>query len=327
MKTVTILFFVLSGICSATIGSEPDDQVDGEVVRVVSKLLIEHHLQRKGIDKKKRSRDWAREYLLTLDPQRMHFLNSDVTEFMKKADLVLTDAQNGNVEFAHLVAQRFRQRFDANAVLISKLLEAEHDFTAEETVRFRHEDYAIGKLESDERWRLRVKHELLIESPHDPGSDTARKFLLGRYSRIQRHIDSLTQSNLLILYIESLARTFDSRSAYYDSHYFTRMFRVSHVGSYTIGLRFELRDGDLWILPSSSKSPTMSQLAGCRIVAVRLEGKKPIHLSGLTDRTAILTLASPISELGNARTVILDVDDPKRGKRIVVVADRWLPGR
>ena len=106
------------------------------------------------------------------------------------------------------------------------------------------------------------------------------------------------------------------------------MYRTSHIPNYTLGLRLAYRDGDLWIRPTARDTVSGGQSsAGCRIVAVRLKGQEPIHLSGLTDGTAIRTIISPIGELGHAKTVILDVDDPKRGKRTTLAADRWLPGR
>jgi len=106
------------------------------------------------------------------------------------------------------------------------------------------------------------------------------------------------------------------------------MYRTSHIPNYTVGLRLAYRDGDLWVRPTGHDTVNGGQsLAGCRIVAVRLNGQEPIHLSGLTDGAAIRTIISPVRELGHSKTVILDVDDPKRGRRTTLATDRWLPGR
>jgi hypothetical protein len=265
--------------------------------------------------------------MLTLDPRRMHFLTSDADEFMKGSPQLLAKAQEGQVDFAVIVAERFRTRLDANWSLISNLLSAEHDFTIDESVRLEYDTYAATRADCDERWRLRIKYELLLENANEPGDKKSREFLRGRYSRIQRHFDSLSQSKILSFYIDSLARSFDSHSAYWDEDYLT-MYRTSHIPNYTVGLRLAYRNGDLWIQPTAHDTVSRGQsLAGCRIVAVRLNGQEPIHLSGLTDGAAIRAIISPIGELGHAKTVILDVDDPKRGRRTTLAADRWLPGR
>lgn len=326
MKTASYFIIAFLSVCHAATCCEPDDEIDGEVVRVASELLIDEHL-RQDIDPRRLSCAWARQYLLTLDPLRMHFLASDADEFMKQAHLLLAHAQQGHVEFPLLVAKRFRARLDANALSISKLSDEEHDFTIDESVQIEHQNYAVDNTDCDERWRLRIKYELLMENPNDPNTKSSRKFLRGRYSRIQKHFRSLTQAKILSLYIDSLAKALDPHSAYFDEQYLI-MYRTSHIPNYTLGLRLVYRDGDLWIQPTSREMAYGAQsLAGYRIVAVRLKGQKPIHLTGLTDGTAIRTIISPIAELGHAEAVILDIDNPQLGKRKVVACARWLPGR
>jgi hypothetical protein len=326
MKTALSILIGFLGVWQVAARAEPKDEVDAGVVRGACQILLEQHL-RQHVDQRQLSLIWARQFMLTLDPRRMHFLSSDAEEFTKGSPQLLAKAQEGHVDFAVLVAERFRTRLDANSSLISGLLSAEHDFTIDESVRLEWNTYAATKADCDQRWRLRIKYELLLENPNDPGDKKSREFVRGRYSRIQKHFDSLGQSKMLSLYIDSLARSFDSHSAYWDEDYLT-MYRTSHIPNYTIGLRLAYRNGDLWIQPTAHDTVSRGQsLAGCRIVAVRLNGQEPIHLSGLTDGAAIRTIISPIGELGHAKTVILDVDDPKHGKRITLAADRWLPGR
>ena len=326
MKTASYFLVVYLSFCHAAACREPDDEVDGKVVRVASKLLLDEHL-RQDIDPRHLSDAWARQYLLTLDPLRMHFLVSDEDELMKQAHSLLADAQNGQAEFPLLVAKRFRARLDANALSISKLPDEEHDFTIDESVQIEHQKYAVDKTDCEERWRLRIKYELLMENPKDPNAKSSREFLRGRYSRIQKHFRSLTQAKILSLYIDSLAKALDPHSAYFDEQYLI-MYRTSHIPNYTLGLCLVYRDGDLWIQPTPREIAYGARsLAGYRIVAVRLKGQNPIHLTGLTDGTAIRTIISPIGELAHAESVILDIDSPQTGNRKVVACDRWLPGR
>ena len=90
-----VTFFSISGIALCC---EPEDEVDGDVVRAAAKLLLDEHL-RQDVDSRELSDAWARQFLLTLDPLQMHFLASDEDELMKQAHLLLGDAQDGRVEF------------------------------------------------------------------------------------------------------------------------------------------------------------------------------------------------------------------------------------
>jgi hypothetical protein len=320
------ILLLLAVACPVATCAEPDVGIHAEVVRAAAELLIETHL-RQDVDEQQLSQVWARQFMAALDPRRMHFLASDADEFVEKASRLLADAHKGKADFAILAATRFRTRVDSNAALIAKLLDEDHDFAIDEEVRLEHRDYAPTKADCKERWRLRIKYELLMENPGDLDDEDSRRFLRARYARIERHVKSLTQSQITSLYIDSLAKSFDPHSAYSDEQFLV-MFRTSHIPNYTLGLNLAHRQGDLWILPSPYNiHGEFRSLAGCRIVAIRLEGKEPIHLTGLTDGSALRTIISSIAELGLAKRVILDVDNPKCGKRMVATCDRWLPGR
>ena len=323
MKPTTFVLFVFLSLCICRAARcEPNEPIKADVVRLAAQRLLGEHF-RQGVDRRELSLTWAREYLLALDPRRMHFLASDEKGFLQQAERLLEDAENGKTEFPLLVARRFRTRFDANATRISKLLNEKHDFTLNESVRIDHEAYPANKATCDERWRLRIKHELLIEDAKDPNARSARDFLRGRYSRIEKHVDSLTPAKLQWLYIDSLARSLDPHSAYYDEDFLVT-YRIGVLSNYTIGLPLVYRNGDLWIQSTPREiSYGKNSLAAYRIVAVRVKGHQPVHLTGLSNGSAIRTLISPAAELGSAKAVILDLDHPRLGQRRKAVCDRW----
>ena len=101
------------------------------------------------------------------------------------------------------------------------------------------------------------------------------------------------------------------------------MYNTSQVPNYTLGLSLQYRDGDLWIAPDAA----IGSIAGCRIVAVQLTGQEPIHLTELTEGTAVRTLISPIGELRDSKTVILHIDNFRMGKRQTLTVERFQPRR
>jgi carboxyl-terminal processing protease len=299
------------------------DDVDPEiVVPAAIDLLLENHI-RQGIDHGERSRAWARRFMLTLDPHRMHFLSSDASEFMKHADLLLAARPKGSVGFALRVFERFQERLRENAELITMLLNTRHNFSIKESVSLEHVKYAVDKAENDDRWRRRIKYELLMENPSNPNSESSHAFLVARYSTISKHVQSLGQPDVVSLYIDALAKSFDGDSAFYSEAYLA-MFRTGLISNYTIGLIIDYRRGDLWITRSTHGGRRQpDDLIGCRIVAVQPVGRAPIHLTGLTEGTALRTLISPIGELGYAESIVLHIDNPTTGRRESIACDRW----
>jgi hypothetical protein len=301
------------------------DVVNGETIRAATKLLIENHL-RQDIDQRKLSMAWAKRYMLALDPYRMHFLASDADEFLKQSTSLVANAQDGDVQFPMNVMKRFRERLEANAMLIAKLLAAKHDYSADESVQTEHLKYAANKTANNERWRLRIKYELLMEKMNASDDKSSREFLRARYSRILKHFRSISSSKTVSVYIHTLARSFDSNSGFIDDEVLM-MFRTSHFPNYRVGVKVGFRKGHLWILPTRDVAKGQVHLGGHRIVAVRLGEQDAIHISGLTAGPAFRTLISPFGKLGDAKTIILELDDPKRASRMTVACDRWRPGR
>jgi hypothetical protein len=326
MKSIAILVIIF--VCSSyvTVRGETGDGAHGVFLRAaVTKLRAEHI--RQDSDARELSRAWARKFLLTLDPLRMHFLATDENEFMKQAHMLVVDAENGKVDAPLKITTRFLERLENNASLISKLLTDEHDFTIDENVRIEHSDYPSDKADSHERWRLRIKYEILMEKLNDSSVETSRDFLRGRYSRIETHFRSFTMQKILSLYVDALAKAIDPHAGYFDESTMA-MFRTGLTPNYSLGIRFTYRNGDLWVEPTRHEMLfSATAVTGYRIVAIRIKGEKPIHLSGLTDWEAIRTIVSPVGELGDANEVILDLDNPRLGRRKVITCVRSFKGR
>ncbi|MEO1526846.1 MAG: hypothetical protein AAFX06_15525 [Planctomycetota bacterium] len=323
-------FVLFLGLPQARVAAEDqptDGEVDGTLVKRAATLLLETHL-RQDFDPRRVSEVWTQQFLLALDPHRMHFLASDETEFIRQTHqgfekVEKAEKAEGDVALAMRIAKRFRSRFDTNASYIDTLLTKTHDFTVDEFVRTRHDDFASNENACKERWRLRIKYELLMEAPSNPNGNRSREFLRGRYSRIKTHVRSLTPSRVLSLYIDSLAKTLDPHSEYYAASFLT-LFNKGVLSEFTIALPFVFRDGDLWIRSVPREMAFVDEsLLGYRIVAVRVRGKSPIHLTGLSKEAALRTIVSPVAELGCANQVILDLDHPRTGQRRVVVCDRF----
>ncbi len=75
-------------------------------------------------------------------------------------------------------------------------------------------DYAANQAELDERWRKRVKFDLLQYKLDDEPMDKAREKLHKRYRNIQRFFDQMTPDEKLEMYLTSMTTAFDPHSTY-----------------------------------------------------------------------------------------------------------------
>ena len=300
-----------------------EDVLTEAVAGSVAELLVEKHWRQRSngaLPAEELSDRWAKQYLLTLDPYRMHFLRGDVAALTRQSASLIKEAKQGNSNFALEAARVFRKRLTENTKEIAESLQAKHDFSTDESVSIKHLTFAVSSETVRERWRKRIKHELLIENSYRIDEEQTREFLSARYRKISEHYGALEDPDFLAIYLDALAKSLDPNSAYMDEK-FLSMYRVSILPEYEIGLRTRYRDGDLRIMPSPHL-PEAHSIIGKRIVAVSRAGGDPVHLVGLSFGDAIRTMISPVGELGNAAEILVDIDDPRTGMRSAVKCER-----
>ncbi len=138
----------------------------GPVVgELVSGILERTHYNRRPIDDIA-SELFLKNYLDAFDYNHMILEKADVDEFMAKFGSSLDDRiKTGDVDAAYEIYDRVLTRLEERVALVKELTAAEHDFTKNESVVLdRHEaPWPKDKKEMAELWRLRIKHEILLE--------------------------------------------------------------------------------------------------------------------------------------------------------------------
>jgi carboxyl-terminal processing protease len=190
---------------------------DRLVAQMVCEFLQEGHVTRPMIGDEISKRLFQR-YLKDLDPGKVYFLKSDIDEF-KKQETELDDMLlKGDISFAYKVYGRFVQRVEQRLKLIDELADTKFDFTVKEyldtdTAKM---DYAASDKELNERWRKRVKFDLLRErlgTKPLPEAE-AQKKVRERYHSFARRMKQLDNYDLLELYLSSLASSLDPHGAF-----------------------------------------------------------------------------------------------------------------
>ncbi len=188
---------------------------DGKTAKIVASMVSNRHINHPEINDALSERLLHR-YLEIWDPQKLYLLQSDIDEFSTQKTSLDDKILNGDVQFAVDVFERFRSRMDIRAAKLDALIDVEHDFTVEEEmIRDAKEiPWAANEEELDERWRKRIKFDLLMLKMDDTDLAEARKRLHTRYHTNQVFLDQTEAHEVLELYLSSMTHCLDPHSAY-----------------------------------------------------------------------------------------------------------------
>jgi carboxyl-terminal processing protease len=216
---VTLLAAVLGlGLLPVRAPAEPvPARQDRLVVRLVAGYLHQAHLTRPEIGEGL-SKALFHRFLKDLDPNKGYFVQSDIDEFKKHETQLADQLQQGDMSFAYQVYERFLQRLGERLPLIEELVKAPHDFTVKEYLSTDTDklDWAKDEKELRERWRKRIKFDLLLErlGPKPVPDAEARDKVLKRYKSLVKRWKQLDNYDLMELYLSDLTTSVDPHSTY-----------------------------------------------------------------------------------------------------------------
>jgi carboxyl-terminal processing protease len=298
----------------------------GAAMRAAVRVLEQGHIERKRLDDTLSAR-WLSEFLDRLDPKRMYFHERDAGEF-RRFEAQLDDlAKRGDFGFPQAVRERYRQRVAEAALPAEEFLAAEHDFSLDEAYPLEFPGYAATSEELYERWRLRIKAELLIERRHGTDGTEAVEWLRARYRRIARQADEMTDERLCQIYLDSLATLYDPHCSYNSPTFLEWFDSTIRIRTYRLGLHVRQRAGELAIayMPMGSyASPLSFGLIGWNLMAIRRIDGTILDLVEMHLEDYLTVVISPTGPLGTDAEVILELVQPTTGERMSLTRDRVL---
>jgi carboxyl-terminal processing protease len=144
------------------------------------------------------------------------------------------------------VFERFLQRNDERYQTVQELLKQKFDFTTDEYLTDDPEkiDYPVDKKEADERWRKKIKFDLLQFRIDKTEEAEAIRKLSVRYKDRNRMFHQFDSNELLEVYLSSLTRTFDPHSSYLSAKNLEDMLNQQlHLSLEGIGASLRPEDG------------------------------------------------------------------------------------
>jgi carboxyl-terminal processing protease len=190
---------------------------DRVVARMVGDILQKGHVTQPTIDDEI-SKRWFARFLKDLDPGKLYFLKSDIEDFEKQETELDDMLAKGDISFAYTAYRRLLERVAQRQKLIDDLLEASYDFTVKEYLDIDQArlDYVQGDQELRERWRKRIKLDLLrqrLGAKALPDAE-AREAVRKRYRSFARRMKQLDNWDLMEEYLSALAASLDPHSSY-----------------------------------------------------------------------------------------------------------------
>ncbi|MBA4032632.1 MAG: tail-specific protease [Planctomyces sp.] len=183
--------------------------------RLATDMISKYHIGQKPMDDRISQLTFTR-YIKDLDPQKLYFTKGDIDEFSPFKDKLDDLLKAGNVDFGHQVFQRYLQRLNERVALAHQLIDMPQDFTVEESMVTDGDlmAYAATPEEMNERWRKRIKFELLSLKLDDKTPDEAKKQVHKRYDTLSKAAKGTEPGEVLEMYLSSVAHSFDPHSSY-----------------------------------------------------------------------------------------------------------------
>ena len=210
---VAMMALIATTICAQQLANNKTD--DETTTKLVSEMISRYHISQKRIDDSVSKRLLHR-YIEELDPQKLYFLQSDIDVF-NRYELNLDDALAvGNVEFAYYAFKVYQERLKTRIKWAHQLVDQEHDFTLDEEMTTDPDVMVWSKSEqeSHERWRKRIKNDLIGKLLGETKLEKAKEDLHKRYRLIEKTISQTENHEKLEMYLSALAHCYDPHSSY-----------------------------------------------------------------------------------------------------------------
>lgn len=209
---VAIVAGVWSLVPAGLVSPRPNDR---HVTNVVMSLIKHEHLSKHSLDDEISERG-LNSFLRTLDPMKMYFNQSDVDEFMLRKHELDDMLEKKDISFAYTVFNRFLARVDQRVKMIDGLLKDEFDFALDEELLTDRDlvKYPRDEKELRDRWRRRIKYDLLVLKGDKKEGKEAREKLQRRYQSFARRMHQADADELLEWYLTSITSSFDPHTTY-----------------------------------------------------------------------------------------------------------------
>ena len=220
-----------------------------KIGQLVTEFIQKSHYRHAAVDDDLSSLVLDR-YIKALDNNRMYLLESDVAAFEQYRylldDMVRSEPLNPVFNMFDVYRTRVRERLE----YALKQIEAEPDFTVDESYEFDREELPWARTESelDEIWRKRVKNDALSLALTEKEWPEIQEILDKRYSRFLKRMDQIKSDDVFETFMNAFAHTLDPHSSYLsprNSEEYRIQMSLSYFG---IGASLQIEDDYVMVI-------------------------------------------------------------------------------
>ena len=179
-------------------------------------LYLKMHFKFEHFDDKLSQRT-LHNFLRSWDPGKAYLLQKDVDKLTKSYDTALDDQiLKGRCQALDDIVNTFSMRFHKINSNINKIINAKHNFSIDEYMIIDRKkiSYAKNQSELNERWRKRIKFQLLQIKSSLTDMDKARRKLTKRYQLVALRHKELDSNDVYASFLSSFAKALDPHSDY-----------------------------------------------------------------------------------------------------------------
>jgi carboxyl-terminal processing protease len=335
----------------------PTTQQTWTLRALVTELEENHYVDRRYNDAM--SAAHLETYLERLDPSHLYFTASDVEEFRTYSTRLDDLGRQGELSPAFSIFDRYEQRASDRLALVIANMDAVVsglDFGKDEYIDSdpTERDWAIDTAELDDRWRKRLKNQVLgLKLAEKPLSEIAPT-LVKRYENQQNRLFQYNEQDVFAVYANALTSQFDPHTSYFsprraenfdidmrlslegigavlqNEDEYVKVVRVVPAGP--ADKQSDLKAAELIIAVGQGKAGPMTDVIGWRLddVVDLVRGKKGtvvrldvIPAAGRSDEARRLTITRNEVQLEEqaAQSKIIEINDLGSTPRKIGVID------
>ena len=346
-------------LSSVTLASElaPTTQQTWTLRALVTELEENHYIDRRYNDAM--SADHLDTYLERLDPSHLYFTAADVAEFQRYATRLDDLGRQGELSPAFEIFDQYERRATErleDVITNMASILGQLDFDRDEYIDSdpTERDWAADVPELDDRWRKRLKNQVLALRLAEKDPEEIAPTLVKRYENQRNRLSQYNEQDVFAVYANALTSQFDPHTSYFsprraenfdidmrlslegigavlqNEDEYVKVVRVVPAGP--ADKQSDLKAAELIIAVGQGKAGPMTDVIGWRLddVVDLVRGKKGtvvrldvIPAAGRADEARRLTITRNEVQLEEqaAQSKIIEINDLDSTPRKVGVID------
>jgi len=209
-----------------------------------------------------------------LDPSKSYFMKSDIEKFADRKLDIASTFQSGDYSLALDIYKKFLERVDQRSALAVELVDSEQDFSIDENMITDPDnmEFADSEGEAIERWRKRVKYNLLVleadnildaekekEAKDKPEATDAKPKkkeeppkvkLRKRYASFARRMHQTNTEEVIEMFITAITTSYDPHTSYMSKKTFENFMITMSLELEGIGATLMANDDGYTVIKS-----------------------------------------------------------------------------